>query len=60
MCLDCKLYLNLEINDHRSSSKKCPINYKNWRFSSWDCWKKYLIKNYSNIDDQNSLHLKIK
>ena len=59
-CLDCKLHLHLEIDDHRSSSIKCPMNYKNWRFHSWDCWKKYLTNNYSNIDDHYSLHLKIK
>ena len=32
MCLDCKLHLHLEIDDHRSSSIKCPMYYKNWRF----------------------------
>ena len=60
MCFDCKVYLNLEIIGHRSSSRKCPIYYKNWRFASWECWKKYLIETYSNIDDQNSLRLTIK
>ena len=24
---------------HISSSRKCPVHYKNWRFPSWDCWK---------------------
>ena len=38
-CLDCKLHLHLEINDHRSSSIKCPLYYKNWRFHTWDLWK---------------------
>ena len=60
MCLDCKLYLNLEKVSHKSSSRKCPVYYENWRFASWDCWEKYLIETYSNIDDQNSLHLTIK
>ena len=23
---------------HRSSSRKCPVHYKNCRFPSWDCW----------------------
>ena len=59
MWLDCKLHLNLEIVGRRFSSRKCPVRYKNWRFPSWDCWKKYLIETYSNIDDQNSLHLTI-
>ena len=36
------------------------MNYKNWGFHSWDCWKNYLANNYSNIDDHNFLHLKIK
>ena len=57
MCLDCKLYLNLEIVGHRTSSRKCPVYYKNWIFRLWDCWKKYVIETYSNIDDQNSLRL---
>ena len=37
MCLDCKLYLNLELVGHRSSSRKCSVHCKNWRFLSWDC-----------------------
>ena len=60
MCLYCKLYLNFKIVGHRSSSRTCPVYYKNQIFPSWDCWKKYLIENYSDIDDQNSLHLTIK
>lgn len=40
ICLDCKLYLNLEIVGHRSSSRKCAVYYKHWRLPSWDCWKK--------------------
>ena len=60
MCLNCKLYLNLKIDCHRSSSRKCPVYYKNWRFASWDYWKKYVIETYSNIDDHNSLHSTIK
>ena len=31
--LDCTLYLNLEIIGHRSSNRKCPVYYKNWRFA---------------------------
>ena len=30
--LYCKLYLNLKIVGHRSSSRKCPVYYKNWIF----------------------------
>ena len=60
ICLDCKLHLNLEIVDHKSSSKKCPVYYKNWRFPSWERWKKYLFENYSDVDNQNSLYLTIK
>ena len=59
-CLDCKVHLHLEIDDHRSSSIKCPMYYKNWRFHTWDLWKNYLTNNYSNIEDHDCLHLKIK
>ena len=60
MCLDCKVCLTLETVGHGSSSRKFPVYYKNWRFASWECCKKYLIETYSNIDDQNSLYLTIK
>ena len=59
-CLDCKLHLHLEIDDHRSSSLKCPLYYKNWRFHTWDLWKKYLTSKYSNIEDVDCLHLNAK
>ena len=59
-CLDCKLHLNLEIDDHRSSSIKCPLYYKNWRFHTWDLGKIYLTINYSDIEDHDILHLKCK
>ena len=59
-CFDCKLHLNLEIDDHRSSSLKCPLHYKNWRFHTWDLWKKYLTTKYSNIEDDDCLHIKCK
>ena len=39
MCLDCKLCPCLERVGHRSSSIKCLVYYKKWRFPSWDCWK---------------------
>ena len=60
MCVDFKVYLNLEIVCHISSSRKYSVYYKNLRFASWDFWKKYITETYSNIDDQNSLYLKIK
>ena len=58
--MDCKLHLHLEIDDHRSSSIKCPLYYKNWRFHTWDLWKNYLTIKYSNIEDHDCLHLKCK
>ena len=60
MCLDCKLHLYLEIDDHRNSSLRCPLHYKNWRFHTWDFWKNYLTTKYSNIEDHDCLHLKYK
>ena len=58
--MDCKLHLQLEIDDHRSSSLKYPLHYKNWIFHTWDLRKNYLTTKYSNIKDDDCLHLKCK
>ena len=34
-CLDCKLYLNVEVSGHRASSTNCRVNNNNWRFITW-------------------------